>query len=691
MASVGSRTPGWGSDGFVLVDLDGDGALELVSAQDSAVEVRRMLPGGALDAGEVTTLASAPRCLATGDVDGDGRMDVVAAMPLAGEVAVLLGAGDGQFAVTTLALGSFESCALGDLDGDGRPDLVATSPLADTVWVALNDGRGGFGRAIARASDRPGPARVALADVDRDRHLDVVVINDNHHSANLSAPAIDNGSVTIWRGVGDGTLGPPATFAAPAIPFGLAIADLTGDGMLDVLVGGALDATLAILPGDGAGGLLPPVALAGVRGARDLTVGDLDGDGLPDILVDVEWSETQVLWNLGGGAFSASLLYLGEGRMHVADVTGDGVADVVLAGYRPRVLVQEGCRRLAAASHVRDGNGGERVLLADMDGDGRVDLVAPRGAAIAIGRGAGDGTFQPPILIPTSEASPLVAVGDLDGDGLPEIVHAGTSAQLRRNLGGFAFGPEESLSGPSLPMPQLLDVDGDGDLDLVLAFEGTALGYWDSPVEVRLNDGAGNLGGAVTLPRPSGILPALPSERRGAAAGDLDGDGIADLAVSRWSADVTIFRGLGGGAFDPASATVSIRYPTPPVILDVTGDGVADLVVASHYPRFELRVYPGGRAGLGAPIVLPLDVVPLELLAVDVDSDGRKDLVVSGNGLAVFRSLPGGGLAPAAVYADGYRPGLAVADLTGDLRPDVVLGMGADVGGYAVLANRCLP
>lgn len=350
------------------------------------------------------------------------------------------------------------------------------------------------------------------------------------------------------------------------------------------------------------------------------------------------------------------------------------------------MLVQETGHRFGAASPSADGSGGEAVLLADMDGDGLVDLVSAIGPAVRIGRGNGDGTFQPPVLVPATDISGFgryFAVGDLDGDGLPDLVYAGTYPYVRRNLGGLTFGPEVQLAGGYVPYPDLIDVDGDGDLDVVLGYDPSS-SWGSAQLLVFLNDGHGNLGSATALD-----LPFAPES---IAAGDVTGDGIPDLVVTNHLSDeVVVLRGLGGGAFDPAFTRTAVSHPSRPLIVDVTGDGKPDLVIGSWYPRWELRIYPGGQPGFATPIVIPVPVAPREILAVDVDSDGWKDLVVSGTGVAVLRAIPGGGLAAPVVYEGGSRSGLAAADLDGDLRPDVVLGTDGTFTGYVVLRNRCLP
>jgi FG-GAP-like repeat len=129
-----------------------------------------------------------------------------------------------------------------------------------------------------------------LADLDRDGKLDVLVAHAPN-STNAGDPDIDRGSVSVYPGRGDGTLDSPATYATGQFPFDLVVADLDGDGWLDVAAAAFIDRAVAILRNDGHGGLLPRVLTPMGNGPVSLAAGDLDADGSLDLVVNRSYED----------------------------------------------------------------------------------------------------------------------------------------------------------------------------------------------------------------------------------------------------------------------------------------------------------------------------------------------------------------------------------------------------------------
>jgi hypothetical protein len=157
---------------------------------------------------------------------------------------------------------------------------------------------------------------------------------------------------------------------------------------------------------------------------------------------------------------------------------------------------------------------------------------------------------------------------------------------------------------------------------------------------------------------------------------------------------VSVYQGHPDRSFTLFTKLSVPEAPVSVLIADVTQDGRADLVVGGLGPfgpfAPSIRIYPGRDHGLGAPIDLPSPVHPDDLAFADLDSDGRRDLIAVGWQLAFFRALPGGGFASPVVYDGASGAGIAIRDLTGDLRPDVVTVTDFNSNGLSVLTNRCL-
>jgi hypothetical protein len=206
-------------------------------------------------------------------------------------------------------------------------------------------------------------------------------------------------------------------------------------------------------------------------------------------------------------------------------------------------------------------------------------------------------------------------------------------------------------------------------------------------VQVYWNDGGGGFHAGPQL--------AVGGSPTTAIVGAITGSGRPDIVVlDRFASAVSVFQGRADGSF-----TLFAKLPVPQaslavLIADVTQDGRPDLVVGGLGPLTtfapSIRIYPGRDHGLGAPMDLPTPVSPSDLAVADLDSDGRRDLIVIGGQLAFYRALPGGGFASPLVYAGAGGGGIAIRDLTGDLRPDVVTVSDGISNGFSVLTNRCL-
>jgi uncharacterized protein (DUF2141 family) len=297
--------------------------------------------------------------VAVADVNGDGKPDLLVTHVCAnssscanGTVSVLLGNGDGTFrAAVAYDSGGIEadSVAVADMNGDGKPDLVVsncTNCSTDghgSVAVLLSNGDGTFQTAHAIDSGGYAPLSIALADVNGDGKPDVIV-------GQCSGPTFGcrPGEVGVLLGNGDGTLQTPVNYSSGADqPISVAVADVNGDGKLDVVVSnqatgdqGTLNGAVGVLLGNGDGTFQPPVIYdAGGIGTAGLAVADVNGDGKLDVVVTDQLGSCQtastvaVLLGNGEGTFQAAVGFCFAGSIPrsvvAADVNGDGRPDLV--------------------------------------------------------------------------------------------------------------------------------------------------------------------------------------------------------------------------------------------------------------------------------------------------------------------------------------------------------------------------
>ena len=386
-----------------------------------------------------------------------------------------------------------------------------------------------------------GALSVAVADVNGDGYLDVVVVNAT-------------GDIGVLLGNGDGTFQPVVWYSCggnqtPSI----AIADVNGDGKPDLVVaqGNCTNCGgLALLMGNGDGTFQPPVYLySGGWWTYSVAVADVNGDHIPDLVVtntfasqDGGPSVVGVLLGNGAGTFQAPVTYNTGGywadSVAVADVNGDGHPDLVVAN--------------SCQSSTNCNNGTVGILL-----------------------GVGDGTFQAPVSYGSGGLYPgSVAVGDVDGNGHPDLVVAnlcqslnsyGTcvapgevSVLLGNGDGTFQAPVSNSSGGFEAKSVVISDVNGDGHPDLVVSNVCQSLGadsfcLGDGVVGVLLGNGDGTFQAAINSDSGGTDTTSL-------AVGDVNGDGLPDLVVTNaTSATVGVLLHVG----DIPTTTTEVSSPNP--------------------------------------------------------------------------------------------------------------------------------
>lgn len=672
-------------------DLDGDGAADVLVGNVYAWGAVRFPDqlwvndgtGSFVDAtvGHLPALPALPgstRAIALGDVDGDGDLDAVfgRCLDTIGGVrgapsSLLINDGQAHFTeqpAARLPVTSTAKClALGDVDGDGDLDLlignerysIYGSLYGGQNRLLLNDGSGHFTDATSRlpVDDTTTTLAIALGDLDADGDLDALVVN--------------SGTCLLWLNDGAGNFS-DATARLPVHidqPKDVALVDVDADTDLDIVVancgyygGGTWSGGQnRLYRNDGTGHFVDATATAmPLRNGPTLRVGtgDFDGDGDVDLLFggsDDNW----LYRNDGTGNFVAAPAapWLGTvtTALEVFDADRDGDLDVFLGG-EVRLLWNDGAGSFhdATDEFPLPGPADEGpIVLGDLDGDGDADAVV----AVAVGSSSGSQTLRlwrndglggfvdvtlsalPGII----DGSLVVALGDLDGDGDLDILvgHGGAltgpSVRLLRNDGGLVFTDVSPSQLPALFAgvggALLADVDGDGDLDALLSTNAANL--------LLRNDGTGAFTDVSTA--------SLPPQSYGALLGgaaDVDGDGDLDIVLSQpglWLND-------GFGVFTDVSAThmpaVGLNI-TSTALGDVDGDGDVDLVIGTGFRAVPMQDQLLLNDGAGHFVNATTGHFPslpgntLSVALADVDEDGDLDLLAAGPKEEVVVNPPG--------------------------------------------------
>ena len=317
-------------------------------------------------------------------------------------------------------------------------------------------------------------------------------------------------------------------------------------------------------------------------GLSVLSVGDLNGDGRLDLVTASTTPAVTVFLGAGDGTFLTGIAHPVDGPVDdlaIADLDQDGKLDVVTVdvsassvdggGPKASVLLGKGDGTLGSQAVLPVANDATSVAIADFNRDAKPDLVLATSAGASVLLSNGDGTFQGAVAYAAGTAPMTVAVGDLDGDGNPDLVVAEASARVYvlRGLGDGTFGA--ATAGNSMcPIPGRMaqgDLNGDGITDVAITC--------DSGLSVLLGAGDG------TLQTPT--LYLTDQLLTSAAIGDFDGDGKPDVAVKSDQNDLVIMLGRGDGTFGLARAFGADPQSGFVALGDLNRDGKEDVAVTS--------------------------------------------------------------------------------------------------------------
>jgi|GEM_PF-1666994 len=482
-------------------DYNGDGNTDLaVAFRDDGIS---LLVGDGTGGFSAPTLVptgplSSPAQVAAADFNGDGKIDLAAALRGWSSAGVLLGDGAGGFgAARSYGAGNFPSLIVAaDFNGDGANDLaVGTGQgvLGSTTGfiVLLGSGGGELHAAptlpvhtspVSSFSQRA-PDKMALADFNNDGRTDIAVSN----SRGGGPPTV---SIFLAGATGGFTAAPGIRFPQGTSTGPLAAADFNRDGKVDLALTIPFDVfgrahSVAIYLGDGAGGFSLRADVR-VFTPNDIEVADFNNDSVPDLAVKKENNFVALIGD-GAGNFSSFEGPSGGASFSditVADLNRDGKQDVAVTDYhngKVYVTLGAGNGTFDFMRHVEVGAGPLAVEFADFNGDNSQDMAVTRSTGqssgvVTILPGTGTGAFGTPASYEIGAQPESLVVGDLNGDGKPDLVtgdlfSVGISALTGNGDGTFRPRVGFPLDvGPSHLLAH--DFNNDGRLDLAAAQTG---------------------------------------------------------------------------------------------------------------------------------------------------------------------------------------------------------------------------
>ncbi|MGE0430910.1 MAG: FG-GAP repeat domain-containing protein [Planctomycetota bacterium] len=507
-----------------------------------------------------------------------------------------------------------------------------------------------------------------------------------HAIANSAAPPLP----TLFAG-------PRRLTSVPAIPTS-ASGDFNADGKTDCIVKDASN-IFRVLFGDGTGGWVDSgFTVPFAATTRVVRTADLDKDGHIDLVASRYTSGYSVALGLGTGQFAAPVPYTpgGTGRAEIGDINGDGWLDILfMTGSTLRRCLQDSANPgtfTLAGSEVG-------VLLsanafADVNGDGRIDQIREDTSSdeADVRLGQPDGTFGAAMTIAALVNRPaLLACGDMDGDGLADVMtmqtDLGTREWILRSFlsngdGTFTEGNTTLVNfevGIGLEYPigeyfnTIRDMDGDGLGDLVGVTTETTI--WKG-------DGTGTF-------TASGVSPGYDSDHTGEHVdfGDFNGDGLIDVLVD--GAAVLQQPGAPGTFFRPGVVTAPVDTAGKVLAADMDGDNVPDLVVsATPVGGPGIRVWRQSSPRVFEQYGEIAAEFATDMDAADLNGDDLGDIVVVNQSTSELRvyfqdtANPGTFLAFTAFAAPSTVRGLQIADVDGDTHLDVAVATDSGLSVY---------
>ncbi|MBA8889222.1 hypothetical protein FHW12_003465 [Dokdonella fugitiva] len=614
---------------IAVADFNGDGRIDVAASHDSAgptsgitVLLNTTIPGSSL-------VKFAPRQdfpagatswdVTCADLNGDGRPDVVVGDLNDAQLWVLLNTtapGD-----TSVSFAPSQAVPTGagprtivsaDIDGDGRRDLVVATSGADTVSILRNTMPAGSMTASFAAADTFAvpvhPVDLVVADLNGDGRLDVGVADNASAGSTLLLNTTTPGATHVDFAV-------RSQIPLAALPSGIAAADINGDGIVDILVSDDVNGTLLTLLGEAVVDRASPAFAA----ARTFAVGmqpryaaaaDFNADGKPDLVVDNASDDSiSVLLNTTTApgaepAFAPQQVFADDDeplQVIAPDLNGDGRPDIVTANSITNQLsvrlntTTPGAMTSAfttiQAISTGAGHAASSIVAADLDRDGKIDLVAADGGFLeldvflnATNAGASSVSFGPRQGFAVGQPN-FVTAADLNGDGFDDLIAVNlaldsVSVLLNATPAGgvLAFRPAQDFSVGSAPRAAAVaDVNGDGKPDLLVANRD------DGTLSPLLNI---TMPGATTVAFLVGAPITAGAHAYADQAVDIDGDGKADIvATDQEDSGATLLRnatvpGATTVAFDASGIDAGMR-PYSSRAIDVDGDGRLDLVVVN--------------------------------------------------------------------------------------------------------------
>ena len=394
------------------------------------------------------------------------------------------------------------------------------------------------------------------------------------------------------------------------------------------------------------------MAISGTFAYGAIAIGDVNGDKKPDVVVGSSNVTAIVYLNQGGGTFKVngtvgSVPLNPTDNLVLADINNDKKLDIVVPDGFGNVLTffgkGNGTFTTGPTYPLQAQGGNFLVAVGDFNGDGTLDVLDTDGlntSTVSLGRG--DGTFQTAQRYAYSNLTANnIATADFNGDGFPDIAQAivGDSSKIGINLGSS----HGALGATTLITPGTCannyaewvaagDVNGDGKADLVVTLQDAPYtGCQNQTVAVLEGLGTGHFKKAVYYPT------GASAQEQQVYLVDVNGDGKLDIVTANSDGTLSVLLNKGNGTYttEPLVPAVdNLFYQESLTFADFNGDGKMDIALTPRTAYAALWVLPGnGNGTFGSPIQTATPYYPAAAVAADFNKDGKMDLLATVTGV----------------------------------------------------------
>jgi len=635
-------------------------------------------------------IGSRPLSVATGDFNKDGRLDIAAACYGTANLVIFLGFDNGNFTLFTIysAGDTFLPfmLAVADLNRDSQLDIIVTNAGTNYFDIFFGFGNGSFAAPlIFFTGDNSQPVWVTVADLNNDCSLDLTVANSN------------NNNVGVFLGNSSEYFSHQTTYSTGygSIPYGIAVGDFNKDNRPDIAVMNSGSSNIAILLGHPTENSTTQTVETAYKNSKssslainpfdhdmqlNCTIGNWTANDLPILLGDYYPNfRHQTTYSTGSSSAPFSLA--------VGDLNGDKQMDIIVANSGSANLgilfgYDNGSFRNELIVSLYSSANPQNVIVDDFNRDHLLDVAVtdPRNDCIIVLLGNGNGTFSTTLIYPTGFGSSpkALASGNLDKDDYLDLIVADSGTDTIGIFFGFdytSFSEQNSYETGNGSNPRSLaigDFNNDGQLDIVAALYGT------NSVGIFL--GYGN--GTFTSMMKFADVPA--SHPWWLAVGDFNNDNKLDITVVNWAINsISVILGYGNGSFtNPILySTGSNTHPETVAVADFNNDHCLD-ITATNYGGDSICVFLGYGNGTFQNCITLLtgkSSGPNAIVAADINNDSRLDILVANygsNNVGVFLGYGNGSFAEQMTFSTGTNSAprsIVIGDFNNDGRSDVAV------------------